>query len=270
MMAAPLGLSTAHICTLTTHKGASYARMTPPEVMPGSGGGAAGTGAGGGLRGLVREFSPDSRRRLMRLINSIDRDRVPHPLFFTLTYPGEWPRDPRVWKKHLRAFRGRMERKYGKFPAIWRLEFQRRGAPHFHLLVFLAIPPSVLREFVSHSWYGVVASGDDAHLKAGTQVVHVDSWRGIRSYAAKYLGKVEQAALDPDLPAGRFWGYWNKSLFPIAAERYQLTLDQFFRLRRVLRRFAGIRSTHRVGAFNCFVEYKTMERLMSSMGYYRE
>jgi hypothetical protein len=206
----------------------------------------------------------------MRFINSIDRTRLPHPLFFTLTYPGSWPRDPEVWKKHLRAFRGRMERKHGKFPAVWRLEFQRRGAPHFHLLVFLDVAPSALREFVSSSWYGVVGSGDQGHLKAGTQVVGVDSWRRVRNYAVKYLGKIEQQAIDPERPPGRFWGYWNKALFPVVAEQYQLTLDQFFRLRRVLRRYAGIRSTHRVRSFSCFVEYGTMRRLMSSMGYYRE
>lgn len=269
-MPAPLGLSTAHNCTLTTHRGASYTRMVPPESSISVGEAGAAGGVGGGRRGRVVEFSPGSRRRLMRLLNSIDRSRVPEPLFFTLTYPGDWPRDPRVWKKHLKAFRERMKRRYGKFPAVWRLEYQRRGAPHFHLLVFLDVPRSTLREFVSTGWYGVVASGDEKHLKAGTQVVKVDSWRGIRSYAAKYLGKIEQQALDPDQPAGRYWGYWNKELFPIVAEQHQLTLDQFFRLRRVLRRFAGIRSTHRVASFNCFVDHETVRRLMSSMGYYRE
>lgn len=266
-MSAPSGLSTAHNCTLTTHQGASYALMSPPKP---SVGGCEGVRMGGGRRGKIGGFSRESRRRLMCLLNSVDRSRVPHPLFFTLTYPGEWPRDPQVWKAHLRAFRERMRRRYGKFPAVWRLEFQRRGAPHFHLLVFLDVSRPALRGFVSRSWYGVVGSGDEDHLKAGTQVVRVHSWRGVRSYAAKYLGKVEGDDRDPDQSIGRFWGVWNKDLLPITAEHHQLTFDQFYRLRRVLRRFSGIRSTHRVRSFGCFVDHRTMDRLMSSMGYYRE
>jgi hypothetical protein len=38
-----------------------------------------------------------------------------------LTYPGEYPNDPDVCKRHLKALRKRLQREYGAFAAFWRL-----------------------------------------------------------------------------------------------------------------------------------------------------
>jgi hypothetical protein len=55
----------------------------------------------------------------------------------TLTYPGDWlavaPNGEAV-KRHLAALAKRYERVWGEpLVCIWKLEFQARGAPHFHL-----------------------------------------------------------------------------------------------------------------------------------------
>jgi len=137
----------------------------------------------------------------MKLMARIDRG-APYPLFVTLTYPEEYP-DVETAKRHLRAWLMRLKRAAPRAGWVWRMEFQERGAPHFHLLIWGV--PFLDKEWVSRTWYEVVSSGDPKHLRAGTRVERVWSWRGVLSYAAKYMTK------DDDGPVpewtGRVWGY---------------------------------------------------------------
>jgi hypothetical protein len=117
---------------------------------------------GGGNREKVRGFSRASRRNLLRRLASINRRAFRafkgRMIFVTLTYPHEYPQDPVLSKRHLKAFRKRLQREYGVFAAFWRLGIQQRGSWHFHLLLFVG--PSFgtvgeLRRFISSSWYEV-------------------------------------------------------------------------------------------------------------------
>lgn len=191
---------------------------------------------GGGIRGKVTGFSWDSRRRLMRLVGIIDQRGDP-PLFVTLTYPAVWPTDGRVWKRHLTAFGHRLKRKFGEVGFIWKLEAQKRGAPHFHLLVW-GVSYTELLSWASRAWFEVVGSGDVRHLHAGTQVQWIRSWRGVMSYASKYLGKVE--ALPEGLgweAVGRMWGIRGAEFIPWASPEVVGATDvQLSRVMRALRR----------------------------------
>jgi hypothetical protein len=64
---------------------------------------------GGGIRGRVTGFSRASRRNLLRHFASVNRDAFRgsrgRMVFVTLTYPHEYPEDPELCKKHLKAFR---------------------------------------------------------------------------------------------------------------------------------------------------------------------
>lgn len=89
----------------------------------------------------VTEWSARSRARMVHRI--AEADWAPlwgqgTPVMLTLTYPREWeawaPSAATV-KAHLRAFVERWYRWFGVRPVmLWKLEFQRRGAPHFHVL----------------------------------------------------------------------------------------------------------------------------------------
>jgi len=95
----------------------------------------------GGNRDRVRGFSRTSRRNLLRRLASINRSAFRafkgRIIFVTLTYPKQFPEDPKLCKRHLIALRKRLQRKYGDCAAFWRLGIQRRGARHFHLLLFV-------------------------------------------------------------------------------------------------------------------------------------
>lgn len=205
--------------TLTVALGAAYAALHG-EARPGAG--------GGGIRGIIGGFSGASRKRMIDLVHQVDRNAVNPPLFVTLTYPGEYPTDWRVYKRHLDSWLKRLLRRWPGAGVLWRLEYQRRGAPHYHVLVFhVSFIPA---DWLAESWYQVVGSGDSRHLAAGTQVARVHTWRGASYYCAKYLAKTCEGA---DLPTGRMWGIRGE--VPIDLLEVPLTWEQFHRMRRVFR-----------------------------------
>jgi hypothetical protein len=87
---------------------------------------------GGGVRARVGGFSRTSRRNLLRRLASINkrafRTFKGRMIFVTLTYPHEFPDDPELCKRHLKAFRKRLQRKFGEFAGFWRLGLQQRAA----------------------------------------------------------------------------------------------------------------------------------------------
>jgi len=175
----------------------------------------------------------------MGKLASVNRETVTdRPKLITLTYPATWPEDWRVWKAHLAAFRRRLERRYGRCLIFWRLELQARGAPHFHLMVFH--PGYIDWKWVAQAWNDIVAPGDEAHLKAGTEVRAVRSWRGVASYAAKYMTKTNDKD-DGYVPQmGRLWGVWNLQKCHIVVDTVVLTLEEFHKARRLFAKYRSV------------------------------
>jgi hypothetical protein len=189
-------------------------------------------------RGKIKGFSKASRRRLMRKLAVLDKNKLPQ--FMTLTYPKIYPLQSEVWKYQLDKFIKRMKYRFPDFCAIWKLEFQKRGAPHFHLLVWGLPPANHIYNLVSKLWFDVVGSGDEKHLKAGTQIQKIRSWKGVMAYASKYMGKEIDGA---DLEVGRFWGVVNADLLPYSRiEKYQVFQNQIVMAMRMMRRYARIKS----------------------------
>lgn len=98
---------------------------------------------------MVTGWSRKSRARMVATLAELDLAPIflsfNSPAMVTLTYPGDWESvapDGETVKMHLQAFFKRYERAWSeKWTGIWKLEFQRRGAPHFHLL--MPIPEGV-------------------------------------------------------------------------------------------------------------------------------
>jgi hypothetical protein len=200
------------------------------------------SGHGGGTRGIIQGFSRASRRRLLDLVNQVDRGQVQgdQVLFVTLTYPSAWSQDWSLWKRDLQALIRRLKRRYPGISGIWRLEFQKRGAPHFHLLIFGVF--AINRGWLSESWYKIVGSRDPKHLVAGTQVSRIRSWRGILFYVAKYMAKTDKV----DFPTGRVWGVIGGVGLPITMAVIRLSVREFYQVRRILRRYLARRLGRRV------------------------
>jgi hypothetical protein len=227
---------------------------------------------GGGIRDRVRGFSRESRRNLLRRLASINRGvfrafkgRI---IFVTLTYPHEWPEEPELCKRHLKAFRKRLQREYKSFAAFWRLGIQRRGAWHFHLL--LLVGPSIgsvdeLRHFISSSWYEVTGKVSEGHLRAGTRVETIRKWKQATSYVERYMAKPEE--FPQGLETGRIWGIWNEKYLPVRWETVQVNLRDAFRIRRIYRKLARRKGIGSLRCITVFVRHENVVRLLEFLGY---
>lgn len=179
-------------------------------------------------RGDVGEFSPRSRWRLLKMIHSIEFERV---AFLTLTYGSTFPRKAGEYKYHLHKFRIYLKRLMGaEIRAVWRLEFQKRGAPHYHLIIF--DPPFLPVQKINDLWDKVTGRpeaerfGNSVDLKLATER---DQERLIAKYISKYAAKVSEGLPEglETLP-GRYWGKWGIKC-PQAKE-YELTYQQMERV----------------------------------------
>lgn len=172
-----------------------------------------------GPRGQVKGFSSSSARRMRLKFMRLDL-RACDFTFVTLTWHNFWHDDWREWKKARRRFEARL--KY-YFPCwvghVWRLEFQQRGAPHYHLLVGWKKghrpQENWLTSWVRAVWNECIgAVGDRDHLKHGAKCINVQEGPGgmgaIVGYLCKEMGKTDQACLRDEngelLATGRTWG----------------------------------------------------------------
>ncbi|MGI8815954.1 MAG: rolling circle replication-associated protein [Pseudonocardia sp.] len=133
------------------------------------------------------------------------------PAMLTLTYPGDWltvAPDSATSMRHFQAFCKRYQRAWGEpLRGPWKKEFQRRGAPHFHIST---TPPMGLtevtglagetvtvdfRRWLSITWADIVNHPDPEqyrrHLAAGTGVDYAQGLkltdpRRMAVYFAKY------------------------------------------------------------------------------------
>jgi hypothetical protein len=248
------------VSTLSFEDSTSRHRCNPP------------TRCGRGIRARVRGFSRESRRNLLRRLASINRRAFRafkgRMIFVTLTYLHEYSEDPEVCKNHLKALRKRLHRKFGSFAAFWRLGIQRRGAWHFHLLLFVG--PSIgsvreLRHFISPSWYEVTGKVSEGHLRVGTRVEAVKRWKQATSYVERYMAKPEE--FPERLKTGRIWGIWNEQLLPVRWETVQVSLRDAFRIRRIYRKLARRKGSGSLRRITVFVRHENVVRLLEFLGY---
>ena len=197
-------------------------------------------------RGEIKDFSRKSRTRILQSVSKIDTTKIyGKPHFITLTYPSVYSLDFALWKRDLATFVKAFNRRFSNVVLIWRLEYQQRGAPHFHLIAFNTLRNNVLpgiarlRSFVAMTWFKSVASGLPEHLEAGTNVEIIKSWRGVTHYASKYMAKRDQAQHPDgtDLKSGRYWGIYNRKYLPVTEIVVSLSHQEFHYLRRAARAF---------------------------------
>jgi hypothetical protein len=174
-------------------------------------------------RRQVRAFSARSRRRLMERASDLGESHRAE-VMVTLTMPGEWESvcaSGRAFKRHVQAMRKRLVRHLDglgvlAWGALWWLEFQVRGAPHLHIVLWgpelAALDMDAFRVWASEAWSEVVGHQDpherEKHLAAGTRVERMR--RSDFGYATKYASKMRQKAVPAGFQGvGRFWGTWR-------------------------------------------------------------
>lgn len=215
------GLSKPHIRTagacqklkpsITWYPGASLVDVHVPHLRPQE------PHKNAKPRGRIKEWSAASRARLKCFLGTLRREELAHALVVTLTYPADFPapEDHAVYKSHLHTFQIYLRRKWATCSGIWKLEFQSRGAAHYHLMLYgvHAVELEAVRVWVRETWYRIAHNGDKHQGKAGTQVDQIKSVGGAVSYLIKYLSKEDQTM--PGNFSGRYWGLLNKPSLPV-------------------------------------------------------
>jgi hypothetical protein len=159
-------------------------------------------------------------------------------MWVDLTYPGEFPHDGREVKRHLAAFFRRCGHTLSRLYCVWKLEVQARGAPHFHMVLWLPgeTDKECFNAWLSQSWYQVVGSNDPAHLGAGTRCDWYQAKAGgfaeyFTGYAASKSKEYQHHAPEWLTDLGRWWGV--RGLKPETQER-ELTPYEALQWRRML------------------------------------
>lgn len=184
----------------------------------------------------ITSWSAKSRSRMVLALAQLDYaplfDGGGIPAMLTLTYPGDWltvAPSAKVCKGHVDAFKKRFQRAYGvPLVGVWKREFQRRGAPHYHVLMVPPGPRPGLPSFsawCSATWAAVVAHPDPEeyarHVLAGTGLDYAEGMRSrdpkrLAVYFSKHgsFGSKDYQNHAPEEWAdtgsvGRFWGVWG-------------------------------------------------------------
>lgn len=192
-----------------------------------------------GQRKQITGFSHRSRKNLLKQLFSLSC----YPsLFITLTYPRIYPADSSEWKRHLDNLSREIRRHFPKSWFFWKLEPQKRGAPHFHLIGDLGskVPIVPLRQYLAKLWFRICGTHDKRHLLAGTQADYVtDSIGKMRAYVCKYVAKTDNAeGLEEWANPGRFWGkIGEKNMPPRLAAVLNVSLTDYLVIRRYIRKW---------------------------------
>jgi hypothetical protein len=177
---------------------------------------------GGGVRKECEGFSDGSRRRLMQKMAQWRLTGL-NLYFVTMTYPGVYAQDWHIWKRDLDTLIKSITRKYDcAVGCLWRIEFQKRGAPHFHMILAtskVCKNIALLRREFAITWADIVKDGYmmdggkweeyEQHyknnLKAGTNVEEVKGRKQLMSYVSKYVAK--NTGINAPDKFGRNWGF---------------------------------------------------------------
>lgn len=172
-----------------------------------------------GNRGAIKALSPDARKRFKLHLRNIREGSL--NLFVTLTYGAEYPTDGKIVKKHLKSMRDWMA-KQGVSKGVWFLEFQKRGAPHFHF--FVEANHSLTSLKVATAWARRIKNYlpteesrrkliavHQGQVKNGRPCVEpVKKPHALSYYGTKYATKSHQKEVPDEYQnVGRFWGYWG-------------------------------------------------------------
>lgn len=171
-------------------------------------------------RGKIRM---QSRKSLLRLMFLMQVTEIKFESMLTLTYPKYFPSDGKIVKADVAALVQKLRRAEWKY--LWFLEFQKRGAPHVHILVDAdTVTPRMRVDFGLYwtarialsDWFVEVcppAAYDGEVIKMMKFNTHHQVWEtirdedGARNYVAKYASKERQKTVPAKYQdVGRFWG----------------------------------------------------------------
>ncbi len=130
---------------------------------------------------VIAVWSARSRARMFTTVPQLDfsdwTSETGDLAMVTLTLPGEWQAvapTGRAFKRAIERFRSRATRAGLDVRALWKLEFQTRGAPHLHLLMRVPAAVTTLGGYPERLGYQVTERYEDWLSRTWAEVVGAD------------------------------------------------------------------------------------------------
>lgn len=163
-----------------------------------------------GRKKAISSFSNKSRLNLMKRLSTIHRKAEFRAI--TLTYKDN-VNDKGQYKKDLHAFLQRLRIDHPRIGAIWKLEFQKRGAAHFHLIVFGGW---IDYRWIASTWDRIAGNEFGNSHSTSTRIEYPENATNATRYMLSYLEKRPDAEHLAREFTGRIWGIHNRSTIPFA------------------------------------------------------
>ncbi|MCK5561933.1 MAG: hypothetical protein KAJ51_15145 [Thermoplasmata archaeon] len=164
-------------------------------------------------RSKIKTFSKRSRFRLFEAMAKIKTNLTNQPFFVSLTYHYGHQSKENSDKTCLHNFLVSLRDFDKNVQYIWRIDLQKRGAPHYHLIIF----PSPFKKLLSREyykikvcsmWHRIADPKSKKHKDFGADIQNITNYRHACIYINKYLAKV------PDnqniIEKGKHWGCSRK------------------------------------------------------------
>lgn len=195
------------------------------------------------LRGKKRSLTYLSRKSRDYLAFVANATEVKFNSMMVLTYGANYPRSGRQVKRDLNTMLNWVRRKLDS-EYLWFLEFQKRGAPHVHILLETSGVTSDLRYDFAVQWaktlckrsaypYSEIKTKQKRNVYTDIIRVHGHSkqWaekrndNGLVGYITKYATKTEQKVVPEEFgDVGRFFG-WSRKVRDTIQPGYTLPIS---------------------------------------------
>ena len=163
------------------------------------------------LRNSGLKFSSRSAKGLSILLAKLCYKNA---AFLTLTHTSQCPQSPRHYKKIMDTrFRKAILRKFPQFSCVWRLEKQRNGEPHLHLITY-GIPVTLENfVFLRDAWHTAL----DIPIAPRIEFTRLKSSTGAYLYLTGHHSKRSQTWEGESV--GRYWGAMCRKNLPFLPAR---------------------------------------------------
>ncbi|MBK1829706.1 hypothetical protein JIN77_03135 [Verrucomicrobiaceae bacterium R5-34] len=213
-----------------------------------------------GKRGNISKLTPATMRRLKRDLGEVVADTEAYT--FCLTYPDLFP-SAKVARAHFNKLTRWCSRKrWRAFGAHYKREPQKRGATHFHILIYCNEGEEVARKCADawlRKWCAISSEGqsDEEKAKQLEWHLHENNFERMRGdsffdYLGKYIskdgGNMPEGYVNEG--GGKWWGKINRASIPYAVEVDQTPEVALTMQRRIMRVIYKLREKRMQGALD--------------------
>ncbi len=160
-------------------------------------------------RDCVKNFSDKSRLRIKKLFARVRISSYKEIVFLTLTWHYAYKSLGGDYYSKLNLFLQYLRDNIPDIDYVWRLEFQKRGAPHFHLIVLFKKKQGkkgVARftKICTQAWHRIADPDSVRHKDYGCLVAIAENYKQAFAYVSKYCAK--ESEVHEEEYTGRRWG----------------------------------------------------------------